>query len=226
MKKTTGVKGIVVVNKPSGMTSHDVVSVVRRKFGMRRVGHAGTLDPLATGVLVILLGEATKLFQKFEAFDKAYRATMILGTRTATADIEGEVLEERPYASITREQFEQALGAFRGDIAQVPPMFSAVKVNGKKLYELARQGLEVKREPRQIHIHELSLLTFDPPRARIYLGCSKGTYVRKLAEDIAERLDNIACIAEIERVRVGPFDIKDAVALDDLTLDQVREWSG
>lgn len=217
--------GIVVINKPKGLTSHDVVSRVRRCFNMKRVGHAGTLDPLATGVLVMLLGKSTKLFGKFESFDKAYKATLILGTKTATADTEGPVIKTMPYDHITREAVEQVLLQFIGDIEQVPPMVSAVKFKGKRLYELARKGIEVERQPRQIRIDRLQLLTFSPPEVAIYLECSKGTYVRQLAEDIGERLGSVACIAEIERTKVGVFTMADAVDLEDLNVGHIRPWS-
>ncbi len=225
MKEDNGLNGFVLVNKPSGMTSHDVVARVRRKFHMKRVGHAGTLDPLATGVLVILLGRSTKLFKEFESYDKAYKATLILGTKTSTADIEGQVIQQMDYSSLTREQFENILPEFRGDIKQVPPMVSAIKVNGKRLYELARKGIQVKRDPRLIKIHDLQLVSFEPPRVTLSIECSKGTYVRQLAEDIAEKLHNVACIAEIERTKVGPFSITETVSLDDLSPEHIRNWN-
>ena len=224
-KKRT-LEGIVVINKPTGMTSHDVVNRVRRTFKMKRVGHAGTLDPLATGVLVMLLGQATKLFPKFEAFDKAYRATLILGKRTDSADIQGKLLEEKPFEHITHDQVENILKEFVGAIEQVPPMVSALKMNGKRLYQLARQGIEVKREPRKIRIDKLELVDFHPPRVTFYLECSKGTYVRKIAEDVGERLGCGACIDEIERTKVGPFVIESAVGLDQLTEQDVQSWRG
>lgn len=217
--------GIVIVNKPKGLTSHDVVSRVRRIFHMKRVGHAGTLDPMATGVLVVLLGKATKLFGKFESFDKAYKATLILGTKTTTADTEGDVVKTMPYDQINREALEKVLTQFIGDTEQVPPMVSAVKIKGQRLYELARKGIEIPRQPRQIRINCLRLVNFSSPRVEIYLECSKGTYVRQLAEDVGERLGTVACIAEIERTKVGPFVIADAVTLDDLNVSHIRPWN-
>lgn len=218
--------GIVVLNKPSGMTSHDVVARVRRIFKMKRVGHSGTLDPLATGVLVILLGKSTKLFEKFETFDKAYRATMVFGKKTTTADIQGKVLKELPFEDLTRTQIEETLKNFVGQIEQVPPMVSAVKVNGQRLYELARKGIEVVRQPRMITIDKLELLDFNMPQVKFYLECSKGTYVRKLAEDIAESLGTVACISQIQRTKVGPFAIEQAVDLQDLGEKHILNWSG
>jgi len=218
--------GIVVVNKPSGMTSHDVVSHARRRFKMRRIGHAGTLDPLATGVLILLVGRGTKLFNNFEPFDKAYKATLILGTRTTTADIEGKVIEQAPYAHISSQDVKETFKQFMGEIEQTPPMVSAVKVNGRRLYELARKGIEVERQARQVRIDILDLLEFEPPQVRFYLECSKGTYVRKLAEDVGERLGCGACIAQIERTKVGPFKIEEAVTLEELNERHVRDWKG
>ena len=218
--------GIIVVNKPSGMTSHDVVSQARRRLNMRQIGHAGTLDPLATGVLVLLIGKGTKLFNKFEAFDKAYKASLILGTRTTTADIQGQIIQQVPYEQVSQEGILETFKQFLGEIEQMPPMVSAVKVNGRRLYELARKGIEVEREARQIRIDTLKLLEFHPPRVRFYLECSKGTYVRKLAEDVGEKLGCGACIAEIERTKVGPFAIEEAVTLEQLHEKHVRDWKG
>ena len=219
-------EGIIVVDKPDGMTSHDVVACVRKKFNMRRVGHAGTLDPLATGVLVLLLGKATKLFSKFVSFDKAYQATLILGRQTTSADTQGDIIEEQPYDHITREQVESMFKEFTGDIEQVPPMVSAVKYKGRKLYQLARKGIQVEREPRKIRISRLQMEHFDPPDVRFYLECSKGTYVRQLAVDVGRRLGCGACISQIRRTKVGAFDIDDAVSLEDLNESHIRNWEG
>jgi len=198
------------------MTSHDVVDVVRKKFRMKRVGHAGTLDPLATGVLVVLLGNATKLFNQFSSFDKAYQATMTLGLVTSTSDIKGKTLEERPYENIGQGQVEEVMKKFIGEIEQIPPMVSAVKFKGKRLYQLARKGIEVKREPRKIKIFHLGLLEFASPKVKFCLECSKGTYVRKIAEDIGTLLGCGACISQIHRTKVGPFCIENAVSLNEV----------
>lgn len=220
------INGILVVNKPEGMTSHDVVQQVRRKFGMRCVGHAGTLDPLATGVLIMLLGKSTKLFNKFVHLDKAYRATLILGKSTHTADIQGKVLKELPYSHITRPQVEEVFQRFVGDIDQVPPMVSAVKVKGKKLYQLARKGIEIDRKARRVSIRFLKIEDFHLPEVRFFLECSKGTYVRQLAEDIGKALGCGACISRIERTKVGSFSIEEAVDLKDLDERHIRDWKG
>jgi tRNA pseudouridine55 synthase len=216
-------EGIVLINKPGGMTSHDVVSCVRRKFKMRRVGHAGTLDPMATGVLVVLLGKATKLFNKFVGFDKGYRATLELGRKTDTADIEGKTIEQRRYEHITEKDLQEAFARFHGETQQTPPMVSAVKFKGQPLYKLARRGIEVDRESRTIRIDILELLDFSSPYVKFYIECSKGTYVRKLAEDIGEELGCGACISQIQRTRVGPFKLEDTVSLDALGENHIQD---
>ena len=216
--------GFLIIDKPGGMTSHDVVSIIRRKFDMRRVGHAGTLDPMATGVLVVLLGKATQLFEKFSAFDKAYEATLTLGLKTDTADTQGKVLNQAPYDTITQEQVEKTFLKFTGETEQTPPMVSAIKVNGKRLYRLARQGIEVKREPRKITINSLKLIHFSLPEVKFHLECSKGTYVRKLAEDVGEILGCGGCISQIRRTRVGSFIINEAVKLEEAHEGHIRHW--
>jgi tRNA pseudouridine55 synthase len=217
-------QGIVLVNKPAGITSHDVVGFVRRTFNMRRVGHAGTLDPMATGVLVILLGNSTKLFDKFVAFDKTYRATLRLGLKTTTADIMGQVLLERPYEGIDEEAVRKVFIQFTGEIEQKPPMVSAVKHQGERLYKIARQGIEVERAARRVRIDELRILQSRLPDIEFLMSCSKGTYVRQLAEDVGEVLGCGACICQIERTKVGPFDIKDAVLLENLNEGHIIKW--
>jgi len=190
------------------------------------VGHAGTLDPLATGVLVMLLGKSTKLFDRFVAFDKSYRATLRLGTKTSTADIMGHVIEEKPFSGITRSRVEEVFRGFVGDIEQKPPMVSAVKHQGQRLYKIAREGKSVERAVRKVRVDEVRLLSFALPEVEFFMACSKGTYVRQLAEDVGEVLGCGACISQIERTRVGPFDIKDAVKLEDLHESHVRSWPG
>ncbi len=218
--------GIVIINKPQGITSHDVVDCVRRRFRIKRVGHAGTLDPLATGVLIILIGKATKLFKKFVNFDKAYQATMLLGTTTNTADIQGQVLQRRSYAHVTQQQLEEVIQRFVGEIEQIPPMVSALKVGGKRLYDLARKGIEIKREPRKIRVDALRWIHYSLPEIGFYMECSKGTYVRKLAEDVGEALQCGACISQIERIKVGPYSIDEAIRLEDLQEIHIRPLQG
>lgn len=216
--------GIIVVDKPSGMTSHDVVAIIRRKIRQKRVGHAGTLDPLATGVLVVLVGKSTCLFNKFVGFDKAYGATMKLGVKTHSADIQGDVLSERPFDHVTRAMVLASFTKFTGLIDQVPPMVSAVKHKGERLYKLARQGVSVERPARQVRVDKLDLLEFAPPLVKLFLACSKGTYVRQVAEDVGEDLGCGACITEIRRTQVGPFSINEAVKLDDVNETHIHPW--
>ena len=217
-------EGLLIVDKPSGITSHDVVSFVRRKFKMKQVGHAGTLDPLATGVLVILLGKSTKLFNKFSLFDKAYDATVRLGVRTDTADIEGKVLMTADCENVTKEQVAEVLEKFIGEIEQTPPMFSAVKYKGQKLYNLARKGVSVDRLSRKVRINSLRLMDFSLPQVTLSMDCSKGTYVRTLAEDVGNILGCGGCISQIRRTKVGPFTINDAVKLEDINESHIRRW--
>jgi tRNA pseudouridine55 synthase len=219
-------EGIVIINKPNGLTSHDVVMKVRNKLGLRRVGHAGTLDPLATGVLVMLLGKSTKLFNEFVTFDKAYQATLILGTSTDSADIHGKIIQHLPYEQVTQKQVENVFKKFVGEIEQIPPMVSAIKIGGKKLYKLARKGIGVQRHPRKIKIHCLRLQEFKAPEVKFFIECSKGTYVRQVAEDVGKALGCGACISQIERTMVGTFSIEDAVNLEDFNESHIRHWEG
>lgn len=212
--RAPAIAGVLVLDKPKGLTSHDVVAEVRRLTGERRVGHAGTLDPLATGVLVVCLGPATRLAEYLAEGRKTYRATIHLGITTETWDAEGRVVEERPCAHLTREAVEQALEGFRGAIWQVPPMYAALKRDGQPLYRLARQGVEVERAPRQVHIDDLRLLAWQPPRITIELTCSKGTYVRSLAHELGQRLGVGGHLAELVRLAVGPFRQEDAISLE------------
>ena len=213
--------GILVINKPLGLTSHDVVAFVRRRLNIRKVGHAGTLDPQATGVLVLLLGTCTKFFGQFLGLDKEYEAVMVLGKRTSTADLSGAVLEERDYGHVTLEMVNRALSAYRGQIRQVPPMVSAVKYKGTRLYALARQGKTVERSPRTVTIKELRILDFSPPHIRLYLKCSRGTYVRQLAEDIARDAGCVGCISEIQRLSIGPYHVRDSLGLEDVSFEKI-----
>ena len=207
--------GIVIVNKPQGWTSQDVTARLRRVFGTRRIGHGGTLDPMATGVLPVFVGRATRGVEFFEHAEKTYQATLRLGIATDTEDITGTVLEERP-VEVTREQLEKTLENFRGEILQVPPMYSALKVNGQKLCDLARKGKEVERQPRPITIYELECLDFDGVRAKLLVHCSKGTYIRALCKDIGESLGCGGCMESLCRVTAGEYTLEESVALETL----------
>lgn len=207
--------GIVIVDKPQGWTSQDVTARLRRVFSTRRIGHGGTLDPMATGVLPVFVGRATRAVEFFEHAEKTYEATLRLGMKTDTQDITGTVLEERP-VTVTEQDILNVLPVFRGEILQIPPMYSALKVNGQKLYDLARKGKEVERQPRPITIHELELLHFDGQDARIRVRCSKGTYIRTLCEDMGEKLGCLGCMAALRRTRAGEYTIEKAVPLQTL----------
>ena len=207
--------GIVIVNKPQGWTSQDVTARLRRVFGTRRIGHGGTLDPMATGVLPVFVGRATRGVEFFEHAEKTYQATLRLGVHTDTEDITGAVLVERP-VDVTGEQLETALEKFRGEILQVPPMYSALKVNGQKLCDLARKGKEVERQPRPITIYKLECLGFDGVTARLLVHCSKGTYIRTLCKDIGESLETGGCMESLCRVTAGEYTLEEAVALETL----------
>ena len=207
--------GIVIVDKPQGWTSQDVTARLRRVFSTRRIGHGGTLDPMATGVLPVFVGRATRAVEFFEHAEKTYEATLRLGMKTDTQDITGTVLEERP-VTVTEQDILNVLPAFRGEILQIPPMYSALKVNGQKLYDLARKGKEVERQPRPITIHELELLHFDGQDARIRVRCSKGTYIRTLCEDMGEKLECRGTMAALRRTRAGEYTIEKAVPLQTL----------
>ncbi len=206
------ISGVLVVDKPVGLTSHDVVQVIRKGTNIRRAGHTGTLDPRASGVLVVLVGPAVRLSEYVSASDKRYQAIIRLGATTDTYDEEGSVLSNSP-VEITEEQFETALKQFIGEIEQVPPPYSAVKVNGKKAYEMAREGEEVELTPRIINVYNLELLEWAPPEAVIDVYCSSGTYVRSLANDLGSTLGCGAHLVGLRRTKSGRFTLRDAVPL-------------
>ncbi|MGD8489995.1 MAG: tRNA pseudouridine(55) synthase TruB [Anaerolineae bacterium] len=208
--------GILNVDKPPDMTSHDVVDVIRRIVGQRRVGHAGTLDPMATGVLLVCLGQATRMSQYLMAGRKRYRATIVLGATTDTYDADGEVVTTGQRSDFTRDEMGTALQGFVGRISQVPPMYSAIKKDGKPLYQLARQGKTVEREPRTVEIDEISLLDWAAPALIIEVGCSPGTYIRSLAHDLGRALGTGAYLASLVRLQSGRFRLEDAVSLSRL----------
>ena len=207
--------GIVIVDKPAGWTSQDVTARLRRVFGTRRIGHGGTLDPMATGVLPVFVGRATRGVEFFEHADKTYEAVLRLGTVTDTQDSTGTVLEKRP-VTVTEAEFRDILPKFTGEIAQIPPMYSAIKVDGKKLYELARAGKEIERKPREITVFSLDLLEFTGETAKIRVHCSKGTYIRTLCHDIGAALGCGGCMETLRRTAAGEYTLADSVELDTL----------
>ena len=207
--------GIVIVDKPQGWTSQDVTARLRRVFGTRRIGHGGTLDPMATGVLPVFVGRATRAVEFFEHAEKTYETVLRLGITTDTEDMTGTVLTEEN-VSFTEEQLQETLAAFRGEILQVPPMYSALKVNGQKLCDLARKGKTVERQPRPITVHELTLVERGENTLRLRVRCSKGTYIRTLCKDIGEKLGCGGCMESLRRVAAGEYTIDEAVPLQTL----------
>jgi len=218
--------GVVVVDKPSGPTSFDVVRRVKGLFKAKRCGHTGTLDPTATGVLPICIGDATKIASFISEGEKEYDAVVRFGVTTDTQDSAGRALETRPTDELSEARVREALTGFVGLVEQTPPMYSARKIDGKRLYELARAGEEVEREARQVHIDEARLLFFRPPDAGIFVRCSKGTYLRTLAHDLGQKVGCGAHLKELKRVRVGPFALEDSVGLDVLMAEAKENREG
>lgn len=204
--------GLLIVNKPVGPTSHDIVYRIRKWSGERRVGHTGTLDPLASGVLVICLGTATRISEYVLHSDKRYTAVIRLGQTTATYDSQGRVVDQRP-VDLTQDQIEPALAAFRGEITQTPPAYSAVQVGGRRAYDMARQGEEVELAPRKIQVHHLEVLEWAPPEVVVDVHCSSGTYVRSLANDMGNALGTGAYLVGLRRTKSGRFSLRDATPL-------------
>lgn len=219
------VSGVLVVDKPVGYTSHDVVQIIRRGTGIRRAGHTGTLDPRASGVLVVLIGPAVRLSEYVSASDKRYQATIHLGSSTDTYDSEGSITGTAAVEDMSVEQFEKVLDQFTGEIKQVPPPYSAVKVKGRKAYEMARKGEEVELEPRTINVYSLELLEWDPPEAVVDVFCSSGTYVRSLANDLGTTIGCGAHLIGLRRTKSGRFTLRDAVTLRRLQESfQAGDW--
>lgn len=215
-------KGILVINKEKGISSARVVSLVRRALDMKKVGHTGTLDLEASGLLPIVVGKATRVSDYMMQKDKTYETDMVLGARTDTLDAAGTITE-RSDKVISKEEFIKVVDSFRGEIEQIPPMYSALKVSGKKLYDLAREGIEIERKKRKVKIYDIGLLDFDFPRAKISVTCSKGTYIRTLVDDIGQKLGTFAYVDELVRTRVGDFDIKDSIKSQDI-LDLDKDY--
>lgn len=216
--------GVIIINKQKDFTSHDVVNVIRKKLNTKKVGHTGTLDPNATGVLPILVGKATKISKYLIEHDKTYIATIKLGEKTDTGDNEGQVIEEKLVPTdLKKEDINNVLQSFLGKQKQVPPMYSAIKINGKKLYEYAREGKEVKLEAREIEIYKIQLLGYKNSKIKFEVECSKGTYIRTLCEDIAKKLGTVGYMEELQRTKVNNFKIEDSVLLDDIALENVEK---
>jgi tRNA pseudouridine55 synthase len=214
--------GFLIVDKPAGMTSHDVVNFVRKIFKMKHIGHAGTLDPMATGVLIILVGSWTKFFLQFANADKEYVVTANLSAVTTTGDAEGKITKEFDFSKVASSDVEAAFKKFTGQIQQIPPMVSAIKQGGRRLYELARKGIELQRQPRPILIKKIELLKFYPPYIDFRVLCSKGTYIRSLCEDIGESLGCGGYETSLRRTKVGEFSVEQAVTLENISENCLR----
>jgi tRNA pseudouridine55 synthase len=208
--------GVLLIDKPTDHTSHDVVARLRGKLKMKRIGHAGTLDPMATGILIMLIGKATRVSQYLMSLDKEYTGTITLGKVTTTQDAEGEMLETRPVPPLTEADIRQTARSFVGDQYQTPPMFSAIKIDGVPLYKKARQGEEVEREPRFIRIASFDVTRFESPQIDFVLRCSKGTYVRTIAHDFGQKLGCGAHLSKLRRTGSGKFTISQCVTLDEI----------
>ena len=216
--------GVIIINKPKGYTSHDVVNIVRKQLNMKKVGHTGTLDPNATGVLPILVGQATKISKYLIEHKKTYIATIELGEKRDTGDSEGNIIEsDSNIKEFDISIIKQVLQSFLGKQKQIPPMYSAIKLNGKKLYEYARSGQKVKVEPREIEIYKMELIEYKNNRIEFKVECSKGTYIRTLCENIAEKLGTIGYMKELQRTFVDKFKIEDSINLEELSKDEAQK---
>ncbi len=223
MQEFSALDGAILVDKPAGPTSHDVVDAVRRHFGIKKVGHCGTLDPNATGLLVLVLGRGTKLSEKLMADDKVYEGTIKFGESTDTYDADGRLTASLPVPPMTLDQLNQAAAQFVGDQMQTPPMVSAVKKDGVPLYKLARKGIEVERQARLIHIYTFRFTEYQEPLARLRLACTKGTYVRSIAHELGQQLGCGAHLASLRRITSGRFDVAQAAPLADILKLTPRE---
>ncbi len=213
MQEFSSLDGAILIDKPAGPTSHDVVDAIRRKFGIKKVGHCGTLDPNATGLLIIVLGRGTKLSEKLMGDDKIYEGTVKFGEATDSYDADGEITGTKPVPPLTLGQLNEAATTFVGDLMQTPPMVSAVKKEGVPLYKLARKGIEVVREPRLVHIYNFRFMNYEPPLGQFRIGCTKGTYVRSIAHDIGQKLGCGAHLATLRRAVSGKFKVAESMPL-------------
>lgn len=217
--------GIIVINKEKGYTSHDVVAKLKKKLNISKVGHTGTLDPNATGVLPILIGKGTKFSKYLINHDKIYKAQIELGKKTDTADVEGNVIEEKPVdIEFIKQNLVQVLESFIGKQEQIPPMYSAIKKNGKKLYEYARKGEKIEVEPRKIEIYKIELVKYNEKNIEFIVSCSKGTYIRSLCEDIAEKLNTVGYMKNLKRLQVGEFNIDCAIKIDEINIENYDKY--
>jgi len=216
MQEFSPLDGAILIDKPAGPTSHDVVDAIRRKFGIKKVGHCGTLDPNATGLLVIVFGRGTKLSEKLMGGDKVYEGKIKFGETTNSYDADGEILETKAVPPLTLEQMNEAAAAFIGDQMQTPPMVSAIKINGVPLYKLACKGIEVEREPRLVHIYNFRFTRYESLAGEFRIACTKGTYVRSIAHELGQKIGCGAHLATLRRIMSGKFDVADATSLADV----------
>ena len=208
--------GLILVNKPIGITSFKLVHIIKKRLNVKKVGHCGTLDPLASGLMIVLVGKYTKLQDKFMKQDKVYYATIKLGIRTDSGDLDGKMISQSDYSHITKELVEQSCNSFIGKIQQIPPMYSALKVNGQKLYELARKGITIERKPREITIYNIDLIDYQKDSFSIRVKCSSGTYIRTLAQDIGTKLNTDTVLINLVREEIGNYKLTNAINIDDI----------
>ena len=223
MQEFSALDGAILIDKPAGPTSHDVVDAIRRHFGIKKVGHCGTLDPNATGLLIIVLGRGTKLSEKLMSDDKIYEGAIKFGETTNSYDADGELVASLPVPPLTLEQLNEAAAQFVGDLMQTPPMVSAVKKDGVPLYKLARKGIEVPREPRLVHIYNFRFSSYQEPLGQFRIACTKGTYVRSIAHELGQKAGCGAHLATLRRVASGKFDVAQAIPLADVWKLSPRE---
>jgi tRNA pseudouridine55 synthase len=223
MQEFSALDGAILIDKPAGPTSHDVVDAIRRQFGIKKVGHCGTLDPAATGLLIIVLGRGTKLSERLMSDDKVYEGTIKFGESTDSYDADGELVASLPVPPLTVDELNEAAGEFIGDLMQTPPMVSAIKKGGVPLYKLARKGVEVPREPRLIHIYNFRFTGYQEPAGEFRIACTKGTYVRSIAHDLGQKLGCGAHLSRLRRVTSGKFDVTEAKPLDEVLRLSARE---
>src|SRR3954470_21168722 len=223
MQEFSALDGAILIDKPAGPTSHDVVDAIRRKFGIKKVGHCGTLDPNATGLLIIVLGRGTKLSERLMSDDKVYEGTMKFGESTDSYDSDGELTGSLPVPPITVDELNELAASFVGDLMQIPPMVSAVKKQGVPLYKLARKGIEVEREPRLVHIYNFRFTGYEEPLGHFRLACTKGTYVRSIAHELGQKIGCGAHLSALRRVSSGKFEVTDATPLDTVLRMSERE---
>ena len=208
--------GFILVNKPVGITSFKLVYIIKKKLNVKKVGHCGTLDPLASGLMLVLVGKYTKLQEKFMKQDKVYLATIKLGIKTDSGDLDGKIISQSDYSHIKKIDIKKALNSFVGKISQIPPMYSALKVNGKKLYELARKGITIERKSREITIYNIDFLDFKKDTFSIRIKCSSGTYIRTLAEDIGKKINTDTVLINLVREEIGNYKLSSAINIDDI----------